>query len=144
MREIKFRIWHNIDKKMYHPPEVHESHFGKYLIRMDGLVYYDEGKWQDVRLLQFTGLKDDEGVEIYEGDVVQYTHRSLLSLTEGIEYYDHTFVGIVAYSDKYASFGLSMECHIELFYQGYLEYNTYNHLVIGNIYEHPELSEHIS
>lgn len=72
-REIKFRAWDNEFNKM-HPPD----DLG---IRLDGvLLSYDNNVdgfeevlgWSDrFELLQYTGLKDKNGKEIYEGDVLE-------------------------------------------------------------------------
>lgn len=59
MREIKFRIFDEHDGKMYIPERLLCSH--------DGSVVHGGG----MKLMQYTGLKDKNGVEIYEGDVVK-------------------------------------------------------------------------
>lgn len=59
-REIKFRIWNDYDKKMIHWNEL----LGNNLANIFTIPSYD--KW----LMQYTGLDDKNGKEIYEGDIV--------------------------------------------------------------------------
>ena len=57
-REIKFRVWDNIDY-MSKPYDLNEIQFGKIQFTKDCII------------MQFTGLKDMNGQDIYEGDVLQ-------------------------------------------------------------------------
>ena len=65
MRKIKFRIWDKTDKKMYYSPGITGLHswFGSFFNESIGDKH--------AVLMQFTGLKDKNGKEIYESDVLE-------------------------------------------------------------------------
>jgi uncharacterized phage protein (TIGR01671 family) len=130
-REIKFRAWDKIDKKMYYNvgvsvngTQVYENEF------IPENIILDRG--QEVLIpLQFTGLKDKNSKEIYEGDIL---NQKLEKTTE-----DHwTVCGSLGFYPENAKI---VEWDRDGWYLGswrlsgelrYLE-------VIGNIYENPEL-----
>ena len=66
MREIKFRAWTEADGGvMLEPGDAYGTRHP-----LDVCTYLIEG--QDVELMQYTGLKDKNGNEIYEGDIINY------------------------------------------------------------------------
>lgn len=90
-REIKFRIWDIENKEMLKVQELDfEPTFygGRIAIRPD--QYNDYFDTEDMILMQYTGLHDKNGKEIYEGDLVQQ-----LDIKEN---------GIIEY--KYGQFGI--------------------------------------
>ena len=71
MRDIKFRAWDKISKTMCDVVEIHQSWIAIPFMDEDG-GHLEQRKFEDVFLMQYTGLKDKNGVEIYEGDVVKH------------------------------------------------------------------------
>jgi hypothetical protein len=102
MREIKFRAWDKLNKKLI--PDMHlVNHFEEYL------------QCPQYELMQFTGLKDIDGVEIYEGDIC-------LSTGGAGAIYDERIKVIIEYEPEYAGYG-----------------DYYDLEVIGNIYQNKGL-----
>jgi len=138
MRKIQFRSYNPIIKKMYYDfdQSISEVKLGKSIHQF----VYDNGLIFD-SLMQYTGLKDKNGIEIYEGDI--FSKVSISELGGNIQYFylvkwscsDAQFV-TYQYKldeDRDGIYWKKEDCSSNL-----NMVRTYNH-VIGNIHDNPEL-----
>lgn len=134
MRPIKFRAW----VKEY-----------KVMCKVDGLDWHvkqvavdeserglvTEFKWDEVELMQSTGLKDKNGVEIYEGDVVNITQYF-----GGHPYGEMKhIIKRSKYNNNLVADSESGDWRMPEVSMSFRKSDDYE--VIGNIYENPELLE---
>lgn len=139
MREIEFRAWLNDQKQMVKVNCIMLKSKIVGIEKIDGV--YITKFLEDIELMQYTGLKDKNGVKIFEGDIVNNGENENL---------------IVLWSDYYQSFiinekiGVYAEQSDDRLYdcddiEEYepFEYKCGSYEVIGNFYENPELLKEV-
>lgn len=131
MREIRFRAWDKKEKKMY---RVYGLDFDPKLeVKLTNdptidIKSYKRVLWNDIELMQFTGLKDKNGREIYEGDVVGCADSDYSAIGLGEIVWNQNGYFEIDYHNGNRNFIPKEELH-----------EIYGFEVIGNIYENPEL-----
>lgn len=128
MREIKFRAWDKEQNCML------SSKATGLIIHFDGTVnaYDSEGTLigtefiNELEVMQYTGLKDKYGKDIYEGDIIRYEHSAVGSIVRVVQY-------------KYGMYGV--EGNVKGTQIPFANILDSTREVIGNIYENPELLE---
>lgn len=117
----KFRAWHIIDKKMISWKRLLNGHNLRNVFMRPEMC--------NLKLMQSTGLKDKNGVEIFEGDIALITHKS----TNYADTYWHSYAEV--FRAKNGAYRIRGE-HI---YETELYSNRKQLTVAGNIYNSPEL-----
>lgn len=125
----RYRAWDKIHKTMYEVDDIMSIDFGKSEISVKTLFFERTNyyKFDDIVLMQSTGLADKNGKEIFEGDVVDYNGRK----------------AVVKWHGSYASFVYmfvdelrSRNQEWDPLYLSYLHFQA-----VGNKFETPALLE---
>ena len=151
MREIKFRAWDKKNKKMLYPGnEWYDICCGAIegVLAIPHSSVYDgvENKSKEWIPMQYTGLKDKNGREIYEGDIVKTSCGDIGIIKFGIPKdmtinggeYDVDYIGFYIDIIKGDWGTTDVESRVAPLVDDYYEIE-----VIGNVYENPELLEEV-
>ena len=116
-REIKYRAWNIVTKTMIDLKKLTPLALNESMANTDGIFipFLD-----DLILMQYTGLKDKNGKECFEFDLVKYADgrpREVAFVNGGFS---------VHMAESYQSYGMKRLGHTDF-------------EIIGNIYENPEL-----
>jgi uncharacterized phage protein (TIGR01671 family) len=138
MRDLKFRAWDG--HTMHNPNDCDEFDF---YISCEGEIKFIEetslGGYEPFRhfrhrqswqVMQFTGLQDKNGVEIYEGDILATSNNG----KDGADIWILEVMGEVYWNGKFACWNhrIALNDDESIYSPQYVE-------VIGNIYQNPEL-----
>lgn len=123
-RPIKFRAWHKAEKRMF---DVYDLSWFSGIFLIGDEQSWDKGKYGsgEVSLMQFTGLKDSQRRDIYEGDILELNGA----------------IAKVVYWTNPPEFGLDY-CYRnedEWCDDWNLSDDSERMVIIGNIHEHPHL-----
>lgn len=150
MRPMRFRAWaldhpnctdNKLPKKMFYNVGLTDFGSGKwdYIVRTSRYTDYSSSnskpedyhsqRWFDfdVKIMQYTGLRDSKGVEIYEGDILEVDYCELNNSAYTVSFGAymsesyHMLCWLLKNDDDELPLSLAVPCR-----------------VIGNIYENPE------
>ncbi len=133
MREIKFRAWNNREKVMsllrgfdfLIKQAIINCPNEKSKTAISSWDYKDK----EIKLMQFTGLQDKKGVDIYEGDILKYKYMFQDKMSTSEVVWNDERNGFYLYSEREEQFFV-LETELKKQFE-----------VIGNIYENSELLE---
>ena len=124
-REIKFRAWDNVNNQMLDVQELNfeDCFYGGYTT-VRTTMYSDYFDIREIPIMQYTGLHDKNGKEIYEGDIVRIIVNNNIEKICKVEF-------------KNGIFGVMFSKNKDLTAFPHFCNTTFE--IIGNIYDNPEL-----
>lgn len=135
MREIKFRVWVASTEEMLWARSLRWSNRGVLHVSPEGWNNSDPIDGKDCFIMQYTGLKDKNGREIYEGDILKLINVFSTEIIEVKQPELFECDAFMVYGYKFCS-GWFIDDYNNL---NLRRFYSCNPEVIGNIYENPEL-----
>lgn len=139
MKELKFRAFHKPSKKMFDVGmidflyETVYEYISHGFSSSDAVELYD---FHECELMQFTGLKDVDGKEIFEGDIVEITFNEEYSDDFVVIEDDAKNIYEVVFYDD--CFFFVSTYYLPLYSLDEIDFNI---KILGNIYQNSELLE---
>ncbi|EIG9005671.1 hypothetical protein LGD93_000505 [Listeria monocytogenes] len=139
MRDIEYRAFVKKDKKVLPVTDLCFNRYEKDAVGVSGCgnakctLCVDWYNFDDVVLMQYTGLKDKNGKKIFEGDIVAFSEDDFHVFNSQVEYF---------LEDGYPAFDIKVPSTY------YFDSNVFSEVsmsglyeieVIGNIHENPEI-----
>ena len=122
MREIKFRAWDKSHLRMCYVVSLNCYRNKDHVIKPIKESYEPYVmKSEELEIMQYTGLKDKSGIEIYEGDIVEFLDEK----------------PIIEYHDEHCSYGAWAKSVWGYKFVSMQVLASYE--IIGNIHQNPEL-----
>lgn len=122
----RYRAWDKIHKTMYEVDDIMSVDFGKSEISVKTLFFERTSRYDfdDIVLMQSTGMTDKNGREIFEGDILDSEDGFLAGVVE-------------------------LRQNLGMFVSKLIKYNNFERLcnvldstqIIGNVWENPKLLE---
>ena len=156
---LKFRAW---DKKLKSFVN-HDKLAGYFGITFDGKIMYtapfmDKDFSEQLELEQYTGLKDKNGKDIFEGDIVKYATKKVFCETKKCEENESILIGkhcpdcgkkleykdfVITAKVSFSEGGFCFEYHNEEYDTIWATYCAENYIewkeVVGNIHQNTDL-----